>query len=161
MHKYLPLLLISILLTSCTSKNSAFKHFDKDDIETKSIQFTKKADILKDNEVETIMWATYLNKIDKNIYNYKREVFLVSLYFTNTESQNIKTNGYKFLLNGKESTLLEKVEKDNENFKSLMSKNNWGNYYLVKFDTQNDSSNLKLELSNEDFSKKATLNFEK
>jgi hypothetical protein len=107
------------------------------------------------------MWATYLNKIDKNIYNYKREVFLVSLYFANAESQSIKTNGYKFLLNGKESTLLEKVEKDNENFKSLMKKNSWGNYYLVKFDTQNDSSNLKLELSNEDSSKKATLNYEK
>ena len=161
MHKFLPLILISILFTSCTSKNSAFKYFDKDDIETKSIQFTKKVDILKDNEIETIMWATYLNKIDKNIYNYKREVFLVSLYFANVESQSIKTNGYKFLLNGKEASLLEKVEKDNENFKSLMTKNSWGNYYLVKFDTQNDSSNLKLELSNEDFSKKATLNFEK
>ena len=161
MHKFLPLILISILFTSCTSKNSAFKYFDKDDIETKSIQFTKKVDILKDNEIETIMWATYLNKIDKNIYNYKREVFLVSLYFANVEYQSIKTNGYKFLLNGKEASLLEKVEKDNENFKSLMTKNSWGNYYLVKFDTQNDSSNLKLELSNEDFSKKATLNFEK
>ena len=161
MHKFLPLILISILFTSCTSKNSAFKNFDKDHIETKSIQFTKKANILKDNEVETIMWATYLNKIDKNIYNYKREVFLVSLYFANAESQSIKTNGYKFLLNGKESTLLEKVEKDNENFKSLMKKNSWGNYYLVKFDTQNDNSNLKLELSNEDSSKKATINYEK
>jgi hypothetical protein len=161
MHKFLPLILISILFTSCTSKNSAFKYFDKDDIETKSIQFTKKVDILKDNEIETIMWATYLNKIDKNIYNYKREVFLVSLYFANAESQSIKTNGYKFLLNGKESTLLEKVEKDNDNFKSLMTKNSWGNYYLVKFDVQNDSSNLQLELSNEDSSKKATLNFER
>ena len=162
MHKFLPLILISILFTSCTSKNSAFKYFEKkDDIEMKSIQFTKKADILKADEVETIMWATYLNKIDKNIYNFKKEVFLVSLYFANVESQSIKTNGYKLLLNGKEASLLEKVEKDNENFKSLMNKNSWANYYLVKFDTQNDSSNLSLELSNEDSSKKATLNFER
>ena len=86
---------------------------------------------------------------------------VVSLYFANVESQSIKTNGYKLLLNGKEASLLEKVEKDNENFKSLMNKNSWANYYLVKFDTQNDSSNLSLELSNEDSSKKATLNFER
>jgi hypothetical protein len=167
MYKFLPLIVASLLLSSCTSKNSAFKYFDKDDIETKSIQYTKKADILKGDEIETIMWATYLNKIDKNIYNYKQEVFLVSLYFANAESQSIKENGYKFLLNGKESTLIEKIEKDNENFKSLMSKNSWGNYYLVKFDMQNnDVTNLKLELTeikpaDQKSSKKAILDFEK
>ena len=161
MYKILTLLFISLLFTSCSSKNNAFKYFEKDDIETKGIHYTKKIDILKDKEIDIIFWATYLNKIDKNIYNFKKEVFLVSLYFANVESQSIKTNGYKLLLNGKEASLLEKVEKDNENFKSLMNKNSWANYYLVKFDTQNDSSNLRLELSNEDSSKKATLDYEK
>ena len=161
MHKFLPLILISILFTSCTSKNSAFKYFEKkDDIETKSIQFTKKADILKADEVETIMWATYLNKIDKNISDSKEEIFLISVYFANADSQSIKENGYKFLLNSKEAVLFEKVEEDDENFKSLMLKNHWGNYYLVKFDSLEDINNLRLELTNQK-SSKGILNFEK
>jgi hypothetical protein len=160
MHKFLSLLVVSLLFTSCTSKNSAFKHFEKDDIETKAVQFTKKADILIDNEVNTILWATYLNKVDKNISGSKKEVFLVSLYFANAETQSIRKNGFNFLLNGKESVLLEKVEKDNENFKSLMFKNNWGNYYLVKFDRDDMAYNLSLELTNGK-SSKAILDFEK
>ena len=160
MYKILFLFFISLLFTSCSSKNSAFKYFEKEDTETKGIHFTKKADILKDNEVDVILWATYLNRIDKKISDSKKELFLVSLYFANSESQNIKDNDFKFLLNGKDSISIEKVKKDNENFKSLMLKNHWGNYYLIKFDTQENTSNLKLELTNEK-SSKVKLDFEK
>jgi hypothetical protein len=159
MYKILFLLIISIFFVSCSSKNNAFKYFEKDDIETKGIQYTKKIDILKDNEVKVIFWATYLNKIDKEISNLNEELFLISIYFTDKESQDIFENNYSFLLNGVESTSLEKVEKDNENFKSLMLKNNWGNYYLVKFTAQ-DTYNLALKLRNQS-SSSAQLNFEK
>jgi PBP1b-binding outer membrane lipoprotein LpoB len=162
MYKILFFLFISLLFTSCSSKNSAFKYFQKKDVETKGIQATQKIDILKDNEIDIILWATYLNKIDNKISNSKIEVFLVSLYFANSESQNIENSNYKFLLNGKESISTEKIEKDNENFKSLMLKNNWGNYYLVKFDLLENSSNSKLEfeLTNQK-SSRVILNFEK
>lgn len=122
MYKILTLLFISLIFTSCTSKNSAFKYFEKDDIETKGIHYTKKIDILKDNEIDIIFWATYLNKIDKNISDSKKEVFLISVYFANADSQSMRKNEYKFLLNGAEAVLFEKVEEDNENFKSLMLK---------------------------------------
>ena len=161
MYKILFLIFISLFFVSCSSKNNAFKYFEKDDIETKGIHYTKKIDIVKNEEIDIIFWATYLNKIDKDISAENKEVFFVSLYFANSDSQDLENNAYTLLLNNKESVLLEKVEKDNENFKSLMNKNSWANYYLVKFDTQNDSSNLSLELSNEDSSKKATLNFER
>lgn len=159
MYKILTLLFISLLFTSCTSKNSAFKYFEKDDIETKGIHYTKKIDILKDKEIDIIFWATYLNKIDKNISDSKKEMFLISVYFANADSQSIKENDYEFLLNGAEAVFFEKVEEDNENFKSLMLKNHWGNYYLVKFDSL-ENSNLKLELTNQK-SSRAILNFEK
>lgn len=160
MYKILLLLFISLLFTSCSSKNNAFKYFEKNDMGTKGIQFTKKVDILKGNEIDIILWATYLNKIDKNISDSKKEVFLVSVYFANSESQNIENKDYKFLLNDKDSISIERIEKDNENFKDLMLKNNWGNYYLVKFDSSDDLYNLKLELTNQK-SSKAILNFEK
>jgi hypothetical protein len=160
MYKILILLFISLLFTSCSSKNNAFKYFEKDDIETKGIHYTKKIDILTNKEIDVIFWATYLNKIDKNISNLKEEVFLISVYFANTNSQSIKENEYKFLLNGAEAILFEKVDENNENFKSLMLKNHWGNYYLVKFNSLEDVNNLRLQLTNQK-SSRAILDFEK
>lgn len=158
MYKVLFLLFISLFFDSCSEKNNAFKYFDKDDAETKGIQHTKKTDILKGNEVDVILMATYLNKVDKNISNTGEELFLVSVYFTNKDSQNIVDNNYSFTLNGIEPTSVEKVEKDNESFKSLMLKNSWGNYYLVKFNSQ-DVYNLRIELKNSNST--AVLKFEK
>ena len=150
---------ISLFFVSCSSKNNAFKYFEKDEIETKGVQYTKKTDILKDNEVDVIFWATYLNKVDKKISDTNEELFLVSVYFTSKESQDIFENNYSFLLNEIEPTSFEKVDKDNENFKSLMLKNNWGKYYLVKFKSQ-DVYNLTIKLKNKT-SNSAQLSFEK
>ena len=160
MYKILFLIFISLFFVSCSSKNNAFKYFEKDEVETKGVQYTKKTDILiNGNEVDVIFWATYLNKIDKKISDTNEELFLVSVYFTNKESQDIFENNYSFLLNGIEPTSVEKVEKDNENFKSLMLKNNWGKYYLVKFTSQ-DVYTLTIQLKDKG-SNSALLNFEK
>ncbi|MFA6742149.1 MAG: hypothetical protein WCR78_11750 [Arcobacteraceae bacterium] len=159
MYKILLLVFISLFFVSCSSKNNAFKYFEKDEIETKGVQYTKKTDILKDNEVDVIFWATYLNKVDKKISDTNEELFLVSVYFTNKESQDIFENDYSFFLNEIEPTSFEKVDKDNENFKSLMLKNNWGKYYLVKFKSQ-DVYNLTIKLKNKT-SNSAQLSFEK
>ncbi len=160
MPKLLFFIIIPFLFVSCGPKNSAFTYFEKKDIETKGIQFTKKIDILKENEVDIIFMATYLNKIDMKISDTKNEVFLISTFFVNVETQDIEKNAYKFLLNGKEAVWIEKIEKNDERFKDLMLKNYWGNYYLVKFDFSENEYNLKLELTNQKFSK-AILNFEK
>lgn len=160
MYKFLLLLSFSLLFTACSSKNNAFKHFNEGDAQTRGVQYTKKADVIKENQVEVIFMSTYLNKIDKKIDATNNEVFLVSLYFANETSQDIEKNGYKILLNENEPVSLEKVEKDNENFKELMLKNHWGNYYLVKFDLVNYTQNLRLELTNQSTSK-VILDFEK
>ncbi len=158
MYKILFLLIISLFFVSCSEKNNAFKYFDKDDVETKGVQYTKKTDILKGNEVDVIFWATYLNKIDKNL-SENEDLFLVSVYFTNKDSQDIFENNFSFSLNGMESISIEKVEKDNQNFKSLMLKNSWGNYYLVKFNSQNINT-LNLILKDQT-TNSTQLNFEK
>lgn len=158
MYKILFLLIISLFFVSCSEKNNAFKYFDKDDVETKGVQYTKKTDILKGNEVDVIFLATYLNKIDKNL-SENEDLFLVSVYFTNKDSQDIFENNFSFSLNGMESISIEKVEKDNQNFKSLMLKNSWGNYYLVKFNSQNINT-LNLILKDQT-TNSTQLNFEK
>ena len=72
MYKILFLLFISLFFfVSCGEKNNAFRYFEKDDMEIKSVQYTKKADIVKDKEVDVIFVATYLNKVDKEKFGLK------------------------------------------------------------------------------------------
>ena len=159
MYKILFLLFISLFFVSCGEKNNAFRYFEKDDMEIKSVQYTKKADIVKDKEVDVIFVATYLNKVDKEKFGLNEDSFLVSLYFSNKDSQEISENGYSLTLNNTAVIFSEKIEKNDERFKSLMLKNSWGTTYFVKFNPQN-SSNLSLSLK-DDTSNKAHLNFEK
>lgn len=159
MYKIFFLLFISLFFVSCGEKNNAFRYFEKDDMEIKSVQYTKKADIVKDKEVDVIFVATYLNKVDKEKFGLNEDSFLVSLYFSNKDSQEISENGYSLTLNNTAVIFSEKIEKNDERFKSLMLKNSWGTTYFVKFNPQN-SSNLSLSLKN-DNSNKAQLNFEK
>ena len=159
MYKIFFLLFISLFFVSCGEKNNAFRYFEKDDMEIKSVQYTKKADIVKDKEVDVIFVATYLNKVDKEKFGLNEDSFLVSLYFSNKDSQDIFENGYSLTLNNTAVIFSEKIEKNDERFKSLMLKNSWGTTYFVKFNPQN-SSNLSLSLKN-DTSNKAQLNFEK
>lgn len=159
MYKIFFLLFISLFFVSCGEKNNAFRYFEKDDMEIKSVQYTKKADIVKDKEVDVIFVATYLNKVDKEKFGLNEDSFLVSLYFSNKDSQEISENGYSLTLNNTAVIFSEKIEKNDERFKSLMLKNSWGTTYFVKFNPQN-SSNLSLSLK-DDTSNKAQLNFEK
>lgn len=159
MYKIFFLLFISLFFVSCGEKNNAFRYFEKDDMEIKSVQYTKKADIVKDKEVDVIFVATYLNKVDKEKFGLNEDSFLVSLYFSNKDSQDIFENGYSLTLNNTAVIFSEKIEKNDERFKSLMLKNSWGTTYFVKFNPQN-SSNLSLSLK-DDTSNKAQLNFEK
>uniref|UniRef100_UPI0040482F83 hypothetical protein n=1 Tax=Aliarcobacter sp. TaxID=2321116 RepID=UPI0040482F83 len=160
MFKILLIMFISLFFISCTSKNSAFKYFEKEDIETKGIKLTKKIDILKNEEVEVIFWATYLNKIEENFVNNDNEEFLISLYFANSTSQDINKKEYKVLLNENEAISIEKIERDNQKYKDLMLKNYWGNYYLIKFNLSEDTDKLGLKLTNQK-SSSAQLDFEK
>ena len=160
MHKFLPLLVISLFFISCTSKNNAFKHFQKENLQAKAIQYSKKTDILINNETDVIFWATYINNIDKKIYDLDKETFLVSVYFTNSQTQDIKKNKYDFTLNNQNLVSIKKVEKDDKDYSKFMLKNNWGNYYLIEFDKIKDSYKLKLKLFNQT-SSQAQLEFEK
>ena len=55
MKKGLFLVAISILFVACTPKNSAFRYFDKGDIETNAVRNTKKADIIKNDSANNLI----------------------------------------------------------------------------------------------------------
>ncbi|QKF73359.1 hypothetical protein AFAEC_1194 [Aliarcobacter faecis] len=160
MYKFLFLLAIPLIFVACTPKNSAFRFFDKGLEETKAVKYTKKADIVKDKEVDVIFMATYLNMVDKKLDLAKKEQFLVFTYFAKEQSQDMEKNGYTIYLNQKEPILFEKIEKDDEKYKDYMLKNHWGTYYLVEFENLNNIKNFSLVLQNQE-SNKATLSFVK
>lgn len=143
--KSILIVLMSFFLVSCSSK-SALEYFDKSDLEAKAFQESKKGDYLEKGIPKIIIWATYLNNVDDEKYE-KYEQFLVSVYTSNSEKQNIRDLKYSFKLNDIDTFHIEKINKDNEILK-LVSKNNWGEYYLLMF-PKNEESNIKLELHDE------------
>lgn len=159
MYKILSLAAIALLFTSCTSKNSAFRYFEKSDFEAKATKYTKKADIIKNDEVDTTFFATYLNKVEKNFVDENYENFLVYTYFSNQNNQDLEENGFTLNLDENEPLEFEEIERDSEKFKDLMLKNYWGKYYFVKYN-RIEKTNFNLILQ-KDVSNKAILNFAK
>ena len=148
-----------LLFTSCGPKNSAYTYFENENNESRAVQFTRKIDIIKDKEVDTIFMATYVNTTENNSDKTNDESFLIFSYFANSDSQDLDKNGYKVTLNKQEAMSIENIDKNDEKYKNLMLKNYWGKYYLAKFKSLN-SERLSLELSNQS-SSKVILNFEK
>lgn len=144
MNKFLISLgLSSTLFFSACSSYSITKYFDKDDFYLKSLQETKKSDILINNEVKAIFTATYLNKVDEK-FNDNFLNFIVSVYeVEKSDSFNIELNERKYVE-------LIKITKDSELIKSIPLKNNWAIYYLVKFNKKEEERTLSLKFRNQE-----------
>lgn len=132
-------ILMSIFLVSCSSK-SALEYFNKSDVEARAFQESKKGDFIENGSPKIILWATYLNNIDGEKYN-KYEHFLVSVYTSNSDVQGINELNYSFKLNEESSFYIEKINKEDKLLK-LISKNNWGEYYLVMFNKNENEQQL-------------------
>ncbi|MFY9075836.1 hypothetical protein OZZ08_12820 [Malaciobacter mytili] len=148
----------ALLFSGCTT-NSALKHFENKELNANALQFTKKSDIIVDNEPKVQFFATYLNLAQKD--NDKEiESFLIGVYLVNQKNQNFLQQGYTLTLNGQEA-LAEPLEISPKSLmvKSLPIKNPWGKYYIAHFPQQEDFKlTLTLEKTN---LPKAVLEYEK
>jgi hypothetical protein len=159
MYKTLSMSLLITMLVGCSS-TTALKHFDKNELEIKALQYTKKADLIINNEQKILLWGTYLNNIDIKKFNSKDELFLVSIYFVNQESQDLNKNVYSFTLNEQKAQSVEEIKITDKKYKDILFKNTWGKYYLVRFDNIKNNYKLTLSLNNLK-NNSAILNFEK
>ncbi len=158
MYKNLSLLILVVIFTSCSNKNSAFEHFENLSQKSETIQFTKKKDILIDNKPKVLFWATHLNKLEKN-KELEKESFLVTVYFVDKKFDDLKDSKYQLLLNDNKSLSLEKLSQDSD-YKDLFIDNKWASKYLVQFNkTDDDVFKLELKLTNN--TNWAQLEFEK
>ncbi len=149
MNKFLSIILFTflILLSGCSSY-SITKYFDKDDFYLNALQYTKKSDIVKGDEVAAIFTATYLNEVEKK-YDDNYENFIVSIYVANdkeTKTPIITIDKQSYTekeldeeISYEESYIeIKEIEKESKLIESIPLKNSWAKYYLIKFNKNED-----------------------
>lgn len=149
MNKYyslLPIFLIMVL-SGCSSKTS-MEYFTKNPESALSVQYTKKRDILHNNEVKAMIFATYLNKISTKYKNEKLNSFIVGIHYANVDNNDLIENRFLLTLNEEAPLSLVKLKEDSDFLKNISLKNKWASYYLVHFKNIDDQvKNLNLKLT--------------
>ncbi len=149
---------ILILFTACTTK-SALNHFEKDPMSANAIQYTKKADLIYNNEINSMIIATYLNNINKEYKSDKLNSFLVGIHLVNKNEHDFEKNDYKITLNDKKPLHLSKIDRSSKLVSSIPLKNNWANYYLLQFEND-ENKNMNILFNHSTFGE-AKINFQK
>lgn len=155
MNKLLSIILFTflILLSGCSSY-SITKYFDKDDFYLNALQYTKKAYIIKGEEVVAIFTATYLNEVEKK-YDDNYENFIISVYVANnkkSEIPSITIDKTSYTENELDEQIsyekayidIKEIKKESKIIESIPLKNPWAKYYLIKFDKNDDLDNFLL-----------------
>ncbi|MGM0518217.1 MAG: hypothetical protein ACQERD_01090 [Campylobacterota bacterium] len=154
MYKTIIFSLVSFSFIAC-SQTTALKHFQTQTSKARATQDTQKIDIIENNEVKALFWATYLNNIKKS----QDHRFLLSIYFTNDykdEYKNISTK--KFLLNEQKAKTLKQI--DGDKFSSILQNRPWAKHYIVSFEKQKNSIDF-LDLNFINNSNPVSLRFQK
>lgn len=153
-------LLFLILFTGCGPKANALNYFQKDKLSANAIQYTKKRDLNYKNETKVMLFATYLNKIDKKYKTDKINSFIIGIHIVNKNNHDLTQNGYELSLNNKKPTSIIKLEDTSDLVKSIPLKNSWANYYLVHFNKEKNVNLLTLKLNHSNFGQ-VSLDFQK
>lgn len=134
MKKKIFLLVLCVFFTGCAS-NRAMTYFEKDEMYAKAVQYTKKCDIIYQDQVKVMFTAAYLNSVDVQ-YNDDYENFIISAYVVDSNEYNeVFSNNLLFevLLNDTNLISIEPLSQEHEMFNHVPLDNPWTNYFLVKF----------------------------
>ncbi|MFA7084168.1 MAG: hypothetical protein WC141_06485 [Arcobacteraceae bacterium] len=134
MIKQLSFLLFSMILVAC-APNRALKHFEKEELYAKALQYTNKCDIVYDDQVKVLFTATYLNSVDAK-WNNDKENFIVGVYVVETKHDNEPFyNNEEFQLKLDETSYVsfEPLNKEHEMFNNLPLHNSWASYFVISF----------------------------
>lgn len=154
------ILFLTLFFTACANKTSALNHFENDKLSAKAIQYTKKRDLIKNNEVEALVFVTYLNKIDEKYKSDTVESFILGVQIANKDKENFFKDSYKLTLNEKESVSIKGLDANSSLVNSIPLKSAWARYYMVKFSNKEKLRTLNLEFVHTKYGN-ATLSFQK
>jgi len=141
MKKLLLAFCLIILLNGCSSYK-ALKHFEKNDAFTQASMYSKKADILVNNDVQTIFYASYMNKIDEG-FNDKYHNFVIGIY-----SLKEDISDFSLSLNKNSYDKIKMLEQNSPEYQMVSLKNAWAKYYYISFKKTEHVSKLNLILRN-------------
>jgi hypothetical protein len=142
MFKQLFFLILLMILSSGCSSNKALVHFNKDELFSKALQFSKKCDLTHNDEVQVMLSATYLDPV--YAFNEKsKKHFLVGIYDakqSDSEASIAKLLSNKrinFTLNEWDYIDIQPIDKTHELYGSMPLFNAWASYFILTFE-QND-----------------------
>jgi len=154
------ILFLTLFFSGCADKTSALNHFEKDKLSAKAIQYTKKRDLISNNEIEALIFVTYLNNVDEKYESDNIETFILGVQIANKDNENFFKDSYKLVLNEKESVSLKGLDSNSTLVNSIPLKNPWARYYLVKFNNKEELRELNLEFIHTKYGT-ASLSFQK
>ena len=140
-------LFCAVFLTSCSSYLS--NNFAPQTLEEKKIQATRNIQVIKDNKVQTMFFATFLNDIEHRFYS-NLLYFFVEITDANYEQVNLARFAFDIKdKEGKKHTPNYIKEISPNEFDEIFAPvNKWSQCYLIAFDKSNyiDEKNLRLEV---------------
>ena len=128
--------LTSILLGCSQSATSVFS---KDPIYAQNIQYSKIIKSVENENINAIFNITYLNSVDKSIWNNDKQNFLIGTYFFDSNETN-----FQLYLNDKKQVSTKKVSKNDPLYKNIAFRNSWANYNIVSFEDIENIKNLTI-----------------
>jgi hypothetical protein len=131
MKKFMTLLSILFLISGCTLKLD-LDVLEKDIIYQNALQYTKRAEMIKELDTKATISVTYLNAVDFETYN-NDEYFLIGIYMP-LAKYTLLDWGYSLNLNNKGFKSIEKINEDSVIYKKFPFLNKWSKHYIVKFD---------------------------
>ncbi|MEA2017104.1 MAG: hypothetical protein U9N59_01540 [Campylobacterota bacterium] len=135
--KYISFLTILSFMTGCSQ--SATSVFKKDPIYAQNIQYTKIGKIILNDEVSSLVNVTYLNSVDSSKWDNGKQNFLVGSYISDEKSDEV----YNLTLNDKGYEKIVDISKEDDIYKNIAFRNNWGQYSIMTFaDTENKTITL-------------------
>lgn len=121
--------LFLLFLSGCQTY-SAVSSFNNNEIYAKSLQSTKKVDILENNKIKLMFTVTYLNEVYPQTKDETK--FLLSLFEVDSKSFINKAQ-LQAKLNNATLISLEKLAKNDLMRENLVLKNPWAKYFIIKF----------------------------
>ena len=161
-------LLITITFSGCTQ--SAFSVFEtdfslthyKDSIISvfnqprryeNTLQYTKKADIVSNNETKALINVTYLNPTSKQWDTKDTHNFVIGIFITTDNKDKLNSSiynkDYVLTINQSNNFTIKQLNKNSVLIKTIPMKNMWAKYYLIKLDksfiNKNDRNKLVID----------------
>jgi len=129
---------ISIILVFSACQSKSLNIISQDSLFDRGLEYTKTSNIIYKNDAKALINATYLNPTNPDKYDNGKEVFLIGIYYsisdTSANSIGLENKNFKLTLNKKTKYKKMKLNESDELFSNIPIHNPYATYYIVEFD---------------------------